>query len=45
LTWFIFERINPATGKTVLDEFIDFISKDSNNRLLVGKLLGIRKII
>lgn len=45
LTWFIFERINPATGKTILDEFIDFISKDSNNRLLVGKLLGMRKII
>ncbi|HSF00951.1 MAG TPA: hypothetical protein VLA48_08670 [Nitrososphaeraceae archaeon] len=45
LTWFIFERINPATGKTILDEFIDFVSKDSNNFLLVGKLRMMKNLI
>jgi hypothetical protein len=45
LFWFIFERINPATRKTVLDEFIEFISKDPNNRVLIGKLLSMREII
>ncbi len=45
LTWFILERINPATGKTILDEFIDFVSKESNNHLLVDKLMGMKKII
>jgi hypothetical protein len=45
LFWFIFERINPATGKTILDEFIEFISTDPNNRVLIGKLLSMREII
>lgn len=45
LTWFIFERINPATGKTILDEFIEFISKDSNNLLLLDKLRMMKNLI
>jgi len=45
LFWFIFERINPVTGKTILDEFIEFISKDANNRVLISNLLGMREIV
>jgi hypothetical protein len=45
LSWFIFERINPNTGKTILDEYIEFISTDPNNRILIGKLLSMREII
>lgn len=45
LFWFIFERINPATGKTIIDEFIEFISMDPNNRIHIGKLLNMREII
>ena len=45
LFWFIFERINPTTGKTILDEFIEFISTDPNNRVLIGNLLGMREIV
>jgi hypothetical protein len=45
LSWFIFERINPNTGKTILDEFIEFISTDPNNRVLIGKLLNMREIV
>ncbi len=45
LFWFIFERINPTTGKTILDEFIEFISTDPNNRIQIGRFLSMREII
>lgn len=45
LFWFIFERINPITGKTTLDEYIEFISTDPNNHIHIGKLLSMRELI
>lgn len=39
LTWFMLERINPATGKSVLEEFIEqFIKRDDS---LANKVRGL----
>lgn len=43
LTWFMLERINPATGKTVLEEFIEQFIKD--NDALSNKVRGLGHLI
>ncbi len=43
LTWFMLERTVPATGKTVLEEFVEqFVS---HNTVLAKKVLGMKELI